>query len=94
MSQTKQILAAFLIPFILAAVLTLLYSYIFLVGCSDASVKNEVCFSYADAGSWTEFVYGCLIIVLFVLSITLPPLLTRRTYQTKKAEIELNSIIE
>jgi hypothetical protein len=95
MKQTKQILAAFLIPFFLAAGSALLGEYIFPPVCTSSSeIQGEiVCFEFHNE-SLIETGYGLLILGLFFLSLILPPFLTRRTYQARRNKLEPASIFE
>jgi hypothetical protein len=92
MSQTKQILLAFLIPFILAVSLTFLTNFLFVPQCPS---ETEVCFIISDESlSFTEVIYKFLIIGLFLTSLILPPFITKRAYQNKRNKLEMKSIIE
>jgi cbb3-type cytochrome oxidase subunit 3 len=85
MSQTKQILLAFLIPFLLAVALWLLRGQFFLIGCmpSPEFPGRVVC----DTPSTALAMYGLLIIGLFVLSLILPPLITWWALNNKRKKI-------
>jgi hypothetical protein len=92
MSQTKQILLAFLIPFILGVSLAFLGFYIFPLGCfTQTVIRGEI---VCIGESWIEIVNTLLIWGLFVTSLILPPFLTKRAYQSKRSSLNTTSIIE
>lgn len=96
MSQTKQILLAFLIPFSLAVGLASLGDYFFPQSCMTAEINGEtVCFSYDERGwSFVEGMYTFLVIGLFLASLILPPFITRRAYQSKRSELKATSVFK
>ena len=89
MTDKKQILIAFLIPFILAVSLSFLGDYILPDGCTSTfELKGKtVCLEYHDE-TWIETFYGLFILGLFILSLFLPLILFGRAYQRKKVETE------
>jgi hypothetical protein len=95
MSQTKQILLAFLIPFILCISLAFLENYFFPKCFYSAEIqRGTVCIDNYEAFSLIEIAYGFLTIGLFLASLILPPFLTRRAYQSKLSKLKMKSIIE
>ncbi len=101
MSQTKQILLAFLIPFILAVVLESFGRYFF-PACRSSYTEIDAivfCLEYHSVPlpvdvSLAEKGYALLILSLFICSLILPPFITLRAYQNKKSEFKSSLIIE
>jgi hypothetical protein len=79
MTSKKQILLAFLIPFLPAISLAVFKNYYFTHGCvPSAEIPGSLVCSQIS-----KFEIGCilLIIILFIISVILPPFITSRTYQ-------------
>jgi hypothetical protein len=91
MSQTRQILLAFLLPFILGVSSAFLGDRFFFLGCPYGFlIHGEMaCSSSGDSTSLTAQLYVFLIVGLFLASLILPPFLTRRVYQSKRNNIEI-----
>jgi hypothetical protein len=92
MKQTKQILLAFLIPFLPAVGLALLRDYFFRIGCfpSDEFPGRTVC----DTPSTSFAIYALLIIGLFILSLLLPPVISWWALNNKRKQLKQKPIIE
>jgi len=92
MSQTKQILLAFLVPFLPAVGLALFKNYYFTHGCLPSAEIPErlVC------SQISKFEIGCILLIvsLFFLSLILPPFITWRALQKSRNRLEMKTIIE
>jgi hypothetical protein len=92
MSQTKQILLVFLIPFGLSVGLASFKNYYYTHGCvSSLEIPGkEIC----EQISIVEMICILLIIGLFFSSLILPPFMTWRTHQKKRNALKMKAIIE
>ena len=90
MSQTKQILLAFLIPFLPAVGLALSRDYFFRIGCfPSAELPGKI---ICDLPSTSFAMYALLIICLFILSLILPPFITWWALNSKRKKLKQNQL--
>jgi len=95
MSNTKQILIAFLIPLLLAISWAILGFLVFPSRCSSTIEVHgkEVCFEYHEKFLGDEE-FALMFLGLIVLSFILPPFVIMRTYQSRRNQLKTKSIIE
>ena len=95
MSDKKQILLAFFIPFFLAVGLKLFGQFFLEPECLGYidNFGKKVCVEYHDSFT-AEGEYKLLILGLFVLSLIMPSFVMMRTYQSRRNQLKTKSIIE
>ena len=97
MSDKKQILLAFLIPFILAVGLMVLRIFVFYDPYDSwRCLSGGLCAPPYEEYSISKQleIIGLLIVGLFILALFLPSFVMTRTYQNRKNKLESKSVIE